>query len=157
MTDLDALVGAVGVRRRRDRRHLTWIGESIVGLDDPRAVETLADVLYGNAYVLGAPTPLEPPLDPGVDPGWSSIRVDERMAATWGGWTATGRGTVEAPGMPAIRMAMSDGREPGSTVSIPLASISTDLLPGWCLLHHGDVRLDDGAIGTEPNAMNEVG
>ena len=160
MTDLDAIVGAVGVRRRGDTRHLTWIGQSIIGLDEPQATEALADVLYASAYVFGAPTPLEPPGDRGIDPGWSFIRVDDRMTATWGGWTATGRGTVEAPGMPTIRLEPTGSRARGSPVAIPMASISTDLLPGWCLVHHGDVRFGAGTVrlyaNTQPHAAQAL-
>ena len=156
MTDLEALVRAVGVRHRRDTRRLTWMGESIIDLDDPQAAEALADVLYASAYVFGAPAPLEPQGDRGIDTGWSSIRVDERMSATWGGWTAIDSGTIEAPGLPTVRLQPTGSRARGCTVAIPMAAISTDLLPGWCLVHHGDVRFGAGTVRLYANTRSDA-
>lgn len=156
MTDLDAVIDAVGTRRTGQARRLTWIGESIVDLDDPNAAEVLADVLYASAYISGAPTPLKPAEDRGVDPGWASIQVDRRMAATWGGWTITGRDTLQAPEMPTIRLEPQGSRTLGATVAIPIPAVSTNLIPGWCFVHHGDVRLGAGTVRLYANTRPEA-
>lgn len=155
MSDLEALSSAVGRRTRLDRTFVTWFDQQVCDLLDPDAAQRLAAIAYSSAYCLGRPAPMDERTEARVDSHWYEVPEDPRLRAWWSGWRPDAHGGLAAPGQPTVR-SPTPVAPTARPLALELAGMSTEAIPGWLLLRHGEAAHSEPTLRVYANTRADL-